>query len=184
MTLEDLISSQSCWAYGEPLLSDPRVNSAAGLPLAKPLAAEHSPGTPCSLHFTADTALCCFAMNVIRTELRYFPLLCPDHHTQPDSISQWFSNEMERISVKCSIKQQQKINRCHKVIRNDSLSPLGYKKKTRFGGKKEERNHNTGTITVEDTRQRKDCKEFLRFHTKPGNVMVNLVRKDRKCILL
>lgn len=45
-------------------------------------------------------------------------------------------------------------------------------------GKK--RNHD---ITMEDTRQRKDCKEFLRFHTKPGNVMVNLVRKDRKRIL-
>lgn len=124
MTLEDLISSQSHWVYGEPLLSDPRVNSAAGLPLEKPLAAEHSLGTPRSLHFMADTVLCCFALNVIRTELRYFPLLCPDQHTQPDS------NEMERISVKCSIKQQQKINRCHKVIRSDSLSPLDYKKKT------------------------------------------------------
>lgn len=116
--------------------------------------AEHFPGTLYNLHFMADieSLLLC---NELPRELEYFPLLCPSH-TWPDSISQWSKNEMEPISVKCSIKQQRRIKRCHKEINSGSLSLLDWKK-YKVWREEEERNHEAGTITVEGIRQRRVC---------------------------
>ena len=98
------------------------------VPAAQPLYPRQQ--SPPQVPHTAFTSwqiqnLCYITMNFLEKQFWYFPLLCPDHHSQPDCISQWCKNEIEHASVKCFIKQQQKINRCHKVIRSDSLSPLG-----------------------------------------------------------